>query len=251
MDSVDTCHVYNSSATYMIPGVEEHKNTKNLTAPDGSQRMEKTQFTTHLKAIGAILFAVSLLYLALVMNSTKKGYTISTSSSVNAFRVRGAASSGLIDSGSKTMTTTTTCNDIDEHRICQYGAIRPGHKYAVYGSSLFDQPSSINYCFDLPLSAMAWNRIGFDSLVYVVGRYERCDKSSRIRSIMDTLMAQEYVVLLVIEGFRANNSVTVGQVLRLFGYSFVQRVENLSGKHFFQKYRMRTKTLSLAHQLHQ
>ncbi|KAK2151896.1 hypothetical protein LSH36_347g03015 [Paralvinella palmiformis] len=75
---------------------------------------------------------------------------------------------------------------------------------------------------------MAWNRIGFDSLVYVVGRYERCDKSSRIRSIMDTLMAQEYVVLLVIEGFRANNSVTVGQVLRLFGYSFVQRVENLS-----------------------
>ena len=119
-----------------------------------------------------------------------------------------------------------TCNKLDENIVCQHGVIKAGHKYAIYGSSLFDEPGSINYCFDLPLSAMAWNRIGFDSIVYLIGDYERCDNASRIRFIVDALMAQDYVVLLIIDGVQENNTVTVGQTLRLFAASFVQKVED-------------------------
>ena len=35
--------------------------------------------------------------------------------------------------------------------ICQHGRIRPGRKYSVFTSSLFDGDTCMNYAFDLPL----------------------------------------------------------------------------------------------------
>ncbi|KAK2151894.1 hypothetical protein LSH36_347g03022, partial [Paralvinella palmiformis] len=134
----------------------------------------------------------------------------------------GEAGRRRLESGSRTV----TCAKFGGSKICQYGTVRSGRKYAAYGASLFDQPGSINYCFDLPLSAMAWRRIGFDSLVYIIGDYDRCQDPSKSRFIVETLLAQDYVVLLVIQSVNANNSVTLGQVVRLFMASLVQHVDD-------------------------
>ncbi|KAK2151895.1 hypothetical protein LSH36_347g03009 [Paralvinella palmiformis] len=183
--------------------------------------MENRCYNRLLKTVGFCFILVAIPCLLLVINSTKTGYRSMPFSSVASFRF-GEDASGAEASGSRTM----TCNEFGDNKICQYGTVRSGHKYAIYGSTLFDQPRSENYCFLLPLSAMAWNRIGYDSLIYIIGDHERCDNTSRIRFIVDALMAEDYVVLLVIEGIRQNNSVTLGQVLRLFGASFVQKVDD-------------------------
>jgi hypothetical protein len=125
--------------------------------------------------------------------------------------------------------STETCNVIGQEKICQYGSIKAGRKYAIYGSTLFVKPKSVNYVFDLPLSALSWQRIGFDSIVYVLGDYEQCQNASKIRYTIDTLKGLDYVVLLVLQGYQTNNSVTLGQNVRLFASSLVQNPGDYKG----------------------
>jgi hypothetical protein len=125
--------------------------------------------------------------------------------------------------------TNVTCNVIGQDKICQYGSIKNGHKYAIYGSTLFVEPKSINYVFDLPLSALAWKRIGFDSIVYVLGNYEQCANSSQLHYTINVLLELDYVVLLVLEGYKTNQSVTLGQTVRLFTSSMIQNPGDRKG----------------------
>ena len=177
------------------------------------------------RSISCGLLIICVIPIISLIAFNKAYYAIAGSASSRASQ-SGEAGRRRLESGSRTV----TCAKFGGSKICQYGTVRSGRKYAAYGASLFDQPGSINYCFDLPLSAMAWRRIGFDSLVYIIGDYDRCQDPSKSRFIVETLLAQDYVVLLVIQSVNANNSVTLGQVVRLFMASLVQHVDDPEGE---------------------
>jgi hypothetical protein len=109
-----------------------------------------------------------------------------------------------------------------EHGIYQIGRFKPGHKYAVYGSSFFNDTASVNYAFDLPLSALAWNRVGFDSLIVIIGDPEPCKNESKFQYVLDTLKTMDHVVILVLADVRHEHSVVMSLMCRLFITYLVQ-----------------------------
>jgi len=50
-----------------------------------------------------------------------------------------------------------------------FGEIDSNRKYAVFSTTSDENNQSYDFLFLLPLTAMAWKRIGFDSLVIIVG----------------------------------------------------------------------------------
>ena len=102
----------------------------------------------------------------------------------------------------------------------QYGVIKPGRKYAVFASSLHGSESR-NYAFNLPLSAMAWQRIGFDSVIIIVGDPEKHKHQHWVEYLMKTLIGKEYIVLLVLKTVTPDQATTISQVSRLFAASLV------------------------------
>ena len=106
--------------------------------------------------------------------------------------------------------------------ICQYGRIRPWRKYSVFTSSLFDGDKSMNYAFDLPLTVLAWHRLGYDCIVMIINDPWACKKDSKIHVLMETLLDMDGMVLLVLKGIPQYRSVTTSQVSRLFAATLVQ-----------------------------
>ena len=106
--------------------------------------------------------------------------------------------------------------------IEQIGSIRPGRKYAVFGSSILGGERSMNYAFDVPLSVLAWRRIGFASLVIITGDPGRCGNVTKAAYVMDTLRGMDDVVLLIIKNVNVNYTVTISQISRLFAVSLIQ-----------------------------
>jgi len=49
------------------------------------------------------------------------------------------------------------------------GRIDPSRKYAVFSTTSAANTEPLSFTFLLPLTALAWKRIGFDSLVIIVG----------------------------------------------------------------------------------
>ena len=48
----------------------------------------------------------------------------------------------------------------------------PQARYAVY-SATADNPAGLGFLFLLPLTAMTWRRVGFGSVILLVGSWER------------------------------------------------------------------------------
>ena len=109
-----------------------------------------------------------------------------------------------------------------DREVCQYGDIKAGRKYAVFTSSLFDGAQSMNYAFGLPFAAVTWRRIGYDSIVMLVGDPSSCGNNTRVQIILESLLSLDYVVVLVLQGIPQSQSVTISQVSRLFVTSLIQ-----------------------------
>ena len=104
------------------------------------------------------------------------------------------------------------------------GKIKLGKKYAVF-SAAFGTKNALNYAFDLPLTALAWKRIGYESLVVLVGSIQQW-KSSELFDQVLSYLRQKASVVIFLEA-EPQNAVMLSQVLRLFVSSFIPELSNL------------------------
>ena len=112
-----------------------------------------------------------------------------------------------------------------KNETIQYGRIKSGRKYAVFGSSIHDRVST-NYAFDLPLTAMAWKRIGFDSIIIIVGDPQQHKQQRWIQYLMDTLTDEDHIVVIVLKNVPACKATSISQVSRLFAASLLNYDKN-------------------------
>ena len=97
--------------------------------------------------------------------------------------------------------------------IIVYGRIQSKFKYAVFSSTMHNK-ESLNYMFDLPLTTLAWERIGFKSLVILVADNMDVMTNKKVLYIMSTLFQLQAVV--VVMQSHKNFAVMISQVSRLF-----------------------------------
>ncbi|KAK2141245.1 hypothetical protein LSH36_1134g00027 [Paralvinella palmiformis] len=117
--------------------------------------------------------------------------------------------------------TSESHETVDVEESVQFGAIKSGSKYAVFTSSLHGSEAT-DYGFDLPLTAMAWNRIGFGSIIIIVGDPQRHKRKPWVQYLMDTLADKEYIVVLVLKMVSSSQATSISQVVRLFATSLVR-----------------------------
>jgi len=124
-------------------------------------------------------------------------------------------------------TTLNRHTGIENQDIVQYGSIRPGRKYAVFTSSIYDS-DSVSYAFDLPLTAMTWKRIGFDSIIIIAGdpQAQQHKRQPWIQFLMDTLIDKEHILVMVLKRVPASQATSISQVSRLFAASLLQYDKN-------------------------
>ena len=91
------------------------------------------------------------------------------------------------------------------------GDINPSKPYAVY-STTTDSEQSVDFVFYLPLTALAWKRIGFESLIIIVGSAERWNSSEVFRMVLSKVRELDCVVVFV--RARPENEVMMSQVSR-------------------------------------
>ena len=94
-----------------------------------------------------------------------------------------------------------------------YGTIQAGHNYSVFSSTVHNQ-ESLNYLFNLPLAALAWQRIGFGSIVLLVVDKTRMENHRKVEFVLSTLLSLK-VVVIVLQSHH-NYAVMISQVSRLF-----------------------------------
>ncbi|KAK2167863.1 hypothetical protein LSH36_23g09011 [Paralvinella palmiformis] len=103
--------------------------------------------------------------------------------------------------------------EIPDSGITIYGKIRTGHNYSVFSSTLHNE-DSLHYLFELPLTALAWQRIGFGSIVLLVMDVARIANSQKVEYVLSTLFSLQAVVVILRS--HHNYAVMISQVARLF-----------------------------------
>jgi hypothetical protein len=78
------------------------------------------------------------------------------------------------------------CKGSGLDEVCQYGSVKRHVRYAVFSSSVIGE-HCLNYAVNLPLAALAWHRIGYDSIVMVVGDAFSCQNRTKTQYIMEKL----------------------------------------------------------------
>ncbi len=68
------------------------------------------------------------------------------------------------------------------------------------------------YCYYLPYIALAWRRIGFEPIVFLVGSKKRFEKKPLINLLKNDLKIQYYFV-----NVDSSRSISTSQIIRLFG----------------------------------
>lgn len=101
-------------------------------------------------------------------------------------------------------TSNGTTNEIDavgeaDDTPCE-DEIQDGNvtMYAVFGANTPNGVSwrSFDYAFQLPLTALAWNRIGFKSIVIIVGSRCEWENDPALRHILSHLETKDYVTVI-------------------------------------------------------
>jgi len=93
------------------------------------------------------------------------------------------------------------------------GQINPNRKYAVFSSTSAKHAESLDFIFTLPLTALAWKRIGFDSVVIVVGPEDLWNSDPLLYVVLRSLRQLDAVVIFL--DVHPANSVMVSQVTLL------------------------------------
>jgi len=90
------------------------------------------------------------------------------------------------------------------------GKLHPTRKYAVYSTTSAINAASLNFIFLLPLTTLAWRRIGFHSIVFVVGEVDIWNSDPLLYFVVVRL--QELDAAVVFLDVRPTNAVMVSQV---------------------------------------
>ena len=90
------------------------------------------------------------------------------------------------------------------------GNIDPNRKYAVFTTTSAKSAQSLNFIFQLPLTALAWKRIGFDSVVIIVGSVKVWKSDPLLQTVLTSVRTLDAVVIFV--SVHQVNSVMVSQV---------------------------------------
>lgn len=95
--------------------------------------------------------------------------------------------------------------------------------FAVYGCTT-PLKTDYNYVFYLPLTALAWQRVGFRSLVILVGSKAQWLKTPVLRHVL-TSLEERHAVVVFLES-PAQNAIMLSQVSRLFAASLHKFQDN-------------------------
>ena len=91
-------------------------------------------------------------------------------------------------------------------------------RYAVFSSNW--DGDSFKYSFLLPLTTLAWRRIGYGSVVLIVGNLQKWRSTPARNYILESTLEQGAIVVFL-QGAPSGNSVMLSQVGRLFAAAFV------------------------------
>ena len=92
------------------------------------------------------------------------------------------------------------------------GQIDPNRKYAVCSTTSAANAESLGFIFLLPLTALAWKRIGFDSVVIIVGySVDVWHSDALLYTVLASIRQLDATVIFI--NVQPTNSVMLSQVL--------------------------------------
>ena len=111
--------------------------------------------------------------------------------------------------------------------IIVHGDFNSDEKYVIFGSTLLsDVGHEYKYAFPLPLTALAWNRVGYRSIVVLVGTQDLWMTKPAGKLIYDKLQAQKAVVVFL--DASDDSQTMISQVARIFIPAILGRTTNIS-----------------------
>ncbi len=93
------------------------------------------------------------------------------------------------------------------------GHVKPGGKYAVY-SCTTTQGDVMKCAFPLPLTALAWRRIGFGSIILLVGNSTKWIANPVLSYVYSNLRKLDCVLMFL--NISYDNEIILSQTARLF-----------------------------------
>jgi len=95
-----------------------------------------------------------------------------------------------------------------------FGEIRPDRKYAVFSTTSTGNAESLSLIFMLPLTALAWKRIGFHSVIIVVGSANVWNSDTLLYTVLNSVRNLDAVVIFL--DAHPVNSFMVRQVRNMY-----------------------------------
>lgn len=91
-------------------------------------------------------------------------------------------------------------------------------RFAVFGCSTPEKNShrGFDYAFYLPLTVMAWQRIGFESVVLIIGEKEEWKNNSVLNYVLDTLESLSNITTVIFIPAKVENRMMLSQTSRIF-----------------------------------
>lgn len=99
------------------------------------------------------------------------------------------------------------------------GSVNASRKYAVF-STTTEERNSLSYIFYLPLTAFAWKRIGFDSIVIIVGAKDQWQSDPLFSLVLSAVIRLDGVVIFLEP--RSEKSIMISQVARIFAANILR-----------------------------
>ena len=96
------------------------------------------------------------------------------------------------------------------------GNINPNRKYAVFSTTSAGNAESLGFIFMLPLTALAWKRIGFYSIVIIVGSENVWNSDPLLYTVLTSVRKLDAVVIFL--DIHPANSVMVSQVRNICSF---------------------------------
>lgn len=112
--------------------------------------------------------------------------------------------------GFKTTQLVYVADDDDNGNIELFGHLNRTRKYAVLSTTSTWTSQSTSYIFLLPLTVLAWKRVGFDCVVIIVGSADVWNSDSLLYIVLSRVKELEAVVIFVRSPLE--NSVMISQV---------------------------------------
>jgi len=105
-----------------------------------------------------------------------------------------------------------------------FGEIRPDRKYAVFSTTSTGNAESLGLIFMLPLTAMAWKRIGFHSVIIVVGSANVWNSDTLLYTVFNSVRNLDAVVIFL--DAHPVNSFMVSQVGNMYSLIILNNNNN-------------------------